>query len=118
MLSAVQIVRDGRPVAVILVADDANPVAFEAAEELARVVEKATGARLLTLPESELKTDAKGYPGDSASKILVGDGQWVQKLGVDVSTLPPEGFAIKTAGRHLILAGRDERLSILLNATD
>lgn len=42
-LSAVQIVREGRPVAVILVADDANPVAFEAAEELARVVEKATG---------------------------------------------------------------------------
>lgn len=109
VLRAVEIVRNGRPVAVILVADDANSVAFEAAEELARVVEKATGARILTFSESELKTDSKTFPADCASKILVGDGNTVRKLGVDVSTLAPEGFVIKTLGRYLILAGRDER---------
>ena len=106
----VTMVKDGRATAVILIADDASPVAFEAACELARVVEKATGATLLTFPEGELKrTDDELYPATRALKILVGDGKLVRELGVDVSKLPPEGFVIKTTGRYLILAGRDER---------
>ena len=103
------IVKDGRPAAVILVGDDAGPVAHEAAQELARVIEKASGARLMIYPESELTALYGGYPAGSAPKIYVGDGRRVRELGVDVSKLPPEGFVIKTFGRDLVIAGRDEK---------
>jgi len=105
----VLIVKDGRAAAVILVGDDAGPVAYEAAQELARVIEKATGARLMIYPESELTALYGGYPAGSVSKIYLGDGRRVRELGVDVSKLPPEGFVIKTSGRNLVIAGRDEK---------
>jgi len=104
----VTIVRDGRPAAVILVGDDAGPVAYEAAHEIARVIEKATGASLSIYPEGELVDKYKKYPSDLAGKILVGHGRRVQDLGIDLSQLPPEGFVIKTAGRHVVVAGRDD----------
>ena len=109
VLADVPIVRNGRPAAVILVADDASPVTHEAAGELARVIEKATGARLLIFPEDELIAKDKGYPADAASKILVGDTKMGRTLGVDLSALPAEGFVIRTTGRYLVLAGRDGR---------
>jgi len=105
----VPIARNGRPAAVILVADNASPVTHEAAEELARVIEKATGARLLIFPEDEFIARDKGYPADAAAKILVGDTETGRRLGVDLSKLPAEGFTIRTKGRHLVLAGQDSR---------
>jgi len=106
------IVRNGRPLAVILVGDDAGPVAYEAAEELARTIEKATGARLSIIPEGEFinppsQADA-GFPNDLATKILIGDGNHVRALGIDVSKLSAGGFIIKTIGRYLVIAGRDD----------
>ena len=106
-LADVPIVRNGRPAAVILVADDATPVAHEAANELVRVVEKATGARLSVCPEGEFITKDRNYPAEAAAKILVGGTKTGRELGVDLSRLPPEGYVIRTLGKYLILAGRD-----------
>jgi len=103
----VQIVNQGRPTAVILVGDNAGPVAYEAAEEIARVIEKASGARLRIYPENEFVAKDKGYPRNSATQILVGRTEAGKKLGVDVTELPPEGFLIRTVGKHLIIAGND-----------
>ena len=109
VLGDIPIVKDGRPAAVVLIADDAGSVAHEAARELVRAIEKASGARLSIYPESELVATYSGYPAGNASKILVGDSKAVRKAGVDVAALPKEGFVIKTIGRQLIIAGRDDR---------
>ena len=103
-----RIVTDGRPSAMILVGDADSPVAYEAAHEIARLVEKAAGAQLLVYPERDFLIRDPGYPSDMATKILVGDGTIARKLGVDVKQLPAEGYAIKTAGRFIVLAGRDD----------
>ena len=107
VLAELPIVRNGRPLAVILVGDDASPVAYEAAEELARTIEKATGARLSTMPEGEF-IHPHSPSDDLVTKILIGDGNHVRALGIDVSQLPAEGFIIKTIGRYLVIAGRDD----------
>ena len=106
------IVSNGRPAAAILVGDNAGPVAYEAAREIARVVEKASGATLSIYPESEFLSayavaGNKRYPADLATRILIGQTEAGRKLGVDVTNLPPEGFVIRTAGKHLIIAGND-----------
>lgn len=110
VLGELPVVRNGRPLAVILVGDDAGPVAYGAAEELARAIEKATGARLSVIPEDEFINPPShaDYPTDLATKILIGDGNHVRALGIDVSKLPTEGFIIKTIGRYLVIAGRDD----------
>jgi hypothetical protein len=110
VLAELPIVRNGRPLAVILVGDDAGPVAYEAAEELARTIEKATGARLSIIPEGEFINPPShaDFPTGLATKILIGDGNHVRALGIDVSKLSAEGFIIKTIGRYLVIAGRDD----------
>ena len=110
VLAELPIVRNGRPLAVILVGDDAGPVAYEAAEELARTIEKATGARLSIIPEGEFINPPShaDFPTSLATKILIGDGNHVRALGIDVSKLPTEGFIMKTIGRYLVIAGRDD----------
>ena len=112
VLGDVAIVKDGRPAAVILVGDDAGPVAYEAAREIARVVERASGAALSIYPESEFLsayavTGNKGYPANLAARILVGQTKAGKKWGVDVTKLPPDGFVIKTTGNFLMIAGND-----------
>ena len=104
----VRIVKEGKPAAAILVADNAGPVAYDAANELARVIGKSTGVMLRIYPESEFDGGDVNYPAYLATKILVGDSRKVRDLSVDVSKLPKEGFIIKTAGRYLIIAGRDD----------
>ena len=110
VLVELPIVRNGRPLAVILVGDNAGSVAYEAAEELARTIEKATGARLSIIPEGEFINPPShaGFPTDLATKILIGDGNHVRALGIDISKLPTEGFIIKTIGRYLVIAGRND----------
>jgi hypothetical protein len=109
-LSELPIVRNGRPLAVILVGDNAAPVSYESAEELARTIEKATGARLSIVPEGEFINPPShaDFPTGLATKILIGDGNHVRALGIDISKLPTEGFIIKTIGRYLVIAGRDD----------
>ena len=102
------IVEGGRPRAVILIPDDGAPVAYEAAEELARVIEKASGARLAIYPESEYRDLWLGYPARAAARLVLGNSKLVKEAGLDLSQLPPEGFAMKTVGQSVILAGRDE----------
>ncbi len=102
------IVAEGRPRAVILIPDDPSPVVCEAADELARVIEKASGARLLIYPESEYWDRHPGWPASFATRLVVGNCAIVQESGINLTELPPEGFVIKTVGNHVILAGRDE----------
>ncbi len=111
-IADLSIVSDGQARAVILIPDDPSPVVCEAADELARVIEKASGARLLIYPESEYERSQNvripGWPGSTATRLAVGNCQVLEENNFNLSELPPEGFIIKTVGNAVILAGRDE----------
>ena len=77
----------GRPRAVVVTAHDPSPVAAYAAEELAAQVEKATGARLPVLSESDLAAD------DTRARVYVGDTKAARKTGLDPSGCRERSFA-------------------------
>ncbi|MFH0966012.1 MAG: DUF4838 domain-containing protein [Planctomycetota bacterium] len=125
-LFAVTLVRDGEPEAVIVLGKEPSPVAFEAAVELQRVIERASGAKLPIYLENEWTCGMEG-PRRSAPRIFVGDSQTAREAGLDLSGVAPEGYVIKStmfsptrpspethdrkpANTHpaIILAGRDD----------
>lgn len=94
----VNLVKDGRSDYCIILAKDASPSEHWAAGELKRFIGEMSGAII-------------SYADDSANvpehAILLGDSQALRSLGVaiDFDSLGDEGFAIKTAGDRLIIAG-------------
>ena len=97
--AAVSIVKDGEPVSVIVLSRKPSPVAFEAAYELQRVIERISGATLPIFLENEWNADEgwdtlKG-PRSSMTRIFVGDSATAREAGLDMSGLKPEGFLIK-----------------------
>ena len=120
------LVQDGEPAAVIILGKAPNPVAFEAAHELQRVVRRISGAMLPIYLENEFSTGMEG-PRRAMPRLFVGDSETAREAGLDLSMLPLEGFVVKTTtfaptrpsplthirkprNRHpaLILAGRDD----------
>ena len=73
-----------------------------AIEILKEAVQKCTG----TVPDVlDVKDAAK-----AKFMILVGDNELTRKYGVDVKKLPPQGLAVKTFDKGIILAGNDSSL--------
>lgn len=69
---------------------------------LADAIEKCTGQKPVV---ADVK-DASKYP----CLIVVGDNGITRKNGVDVSKLPPQGFAVRSFDRGIIIAGNDSSL--------
>ncbi|MGV3663514.1 MAG: DUF4838 domain-containing protein [Prosthecobacter sp.] len=87
----VTLVRDGRPQAVVVVADKAGQVARYAAGELVRHVEKASGAKLEVISEGAAKADGR-------ARIHVGTHVPVEKLAAEACVLRVTGEAMFIAG--------------------
>ncbi|MGQ9592104.1 MAG: DUF4838 domain-containing protein, partial [Planctomycetota bacterium] len=98
------LVRDGRPVATVVLAAEPAENARVAAAELRTYIEKMTGAKL------PLATDEAPPPGPL---VLVGASRLTAEIpGLKVPSgrtkdLREEGFAIRTHGNRLVLAGND-----------
>jgi formylglycine-generating enzyme required for sulfatase activity len=116
----VEIVRNGKPVAVVYVAEPRDPVndwkeKFDydrfneiwgdivpppalprLLHELGEVVRLATGARLefVTTP-----------PAPDKPAIVIGDCEESRKAGIDANAIPIEGFVVKTAPNRVYLVG-------------
>ncbi|WP_145928969.1 DUF4838 domain-containing protein [Termitidicoccus mucosus] len=99
--TALDLVRDGSPAAVIATADDAPPVVAYAAQELAWHIEKATGARLPVVSESQL------HKTSPAVCIHLGDTAAAHAAGIESRLLPPETFVLRSTPAALIIAGGD-----------
>ena len=120
--------RGGEPAAVIVLGKSPHPVAFEAAVELQRVIERMSGAQLPIYLENEWTNGMEG-PRRGETRIFVGDSETAREAGLDLSGVGPEGYVIKevtfsptrpspvTHGRTpqnthpaIILAGRDDEM--------
>ena len=100
---ALTLVEEGRPVAVIVTADEPSESARRAALTLQKYIEKIGGARMEIRPESE---------ATSGPKILVGHGREAREVVPDIPSgftpeLNEEGFVMKTRGDVLLLAGNE-----------
>lgn len=100
----VALVRDGRPVATVVVAAEPAENARVAAAELRTYIEKMTGANL------PLATDEAPPPGPL---VLVGRSRLTAEIpGLEIPSgrtkdLREEGFVLRTHGDRLVLAGND-----------
>ena len=84
----------------IVIAPDAKPVTARAAKDLQTYLRKSTGALLPIV-----KT---GVSGGKAS-IIVGDCKAARGAGIDISSLKPESYVIRTVGKNLYIAGYDTK---------
>ena len=89
---------NGRSQYSIIVARDASPSEKHAADELQAFLQQICGARL------PIATDEQP-PGEH--EIILGDSAHLRSLGLgaDVAALGDEGFLIRTAPPHLVIAG-------------
>jgi len=98
---AVELVRDGKPVAAIVVPAESLPVESYAARELQYHVEASTGAQLPIV--------AEGHDLPADVHVYLGNCNAARTAGADPSTLPGNGYVVKTIGNDLFIAGRDSR---------
>jgi len=99
---AVEIVRDGQPVAQVCVAV-AKPSANlqRLARELVEVVKLSTGAEL---------TVVDAPPAADLAAIVIGDCEESRKLGIEAAEIPFEGFVVRTAPNRVFLVGSTRAL--------
>ncbi len=128
-LAPVDLVRDGEPVAVVVLPADAEPIAVYAADELVYHVEKASGATLKIVHEPlDQRPDVPA--------VYVGATQAARAAGIDPETLAVldtnlalidsaigevrlvldrDGVAVEST--HILTALYNKKLDVLLRAT-
>ncbi|MCM8803791.1 MAG: DUF4838 domain-containing protein [Candidatus Omnitrophica bacterium] len=94
------IVREGKPVARIVLSSNPTKSAQIAAEELNYYIEKITGTKLPVV--TDVSRPIKG------DKILIGESQLTKILGLENKSFEPQQYIIKTYGNILVLMGYDE----------
>ena len=72
---------------------------------LLREFDKVFGAKVEVVDENDGEALAK-----YAYHLVVGDSRLARQVGVDVSKLPDQGFAVKSFERGLVIAGSDSSL--------
>ncbi|NCO94181.1 MAG: hypothetical protein AUJ96_09780 [Armatimonadetes bacterium CG2_30_66_41] len=95
-----ELVRDGKSTASLVVAGDAPPTVARAAAELQEYVERSTGARLPIL------TDRRPEGGIS---VFVGESRFTRALGISLDGVGPDGYRWLTAADWIAIVGRDYR---------
>jgi len=90
------LVRDGRPLARIVLPADADETTALAAEELSLYLGKVSGATLPVVPE----------PTGDGPVVILGapDDAWAEQA--DLASLAFDGFVVECAGDRLVLAGK------------
>ncbi|MFN2352590.1 MAG: hypothetical protein ABR497_11665, partial [Kiritimatiellia bacterium] len=98
--AAVELVRDGQPMAQIVVAQEALPQVRTAAGELQYYLEKMSGALLPIVHQ----------PGSEfAYHVYVGDGDFTSRLGINIDDIRYDGFKIVVRDNYAALAGYDQK---------
>jgi len=108
---ALDIVKDGHPVAVIVTPDRPDPIVMDAANCLNEYVEKIAGVRLRVIPESEAGSVADNI-------VALGNTEMARRSGINVDGIPFDGYIQKVAGKILFIAGPDEDLSARIADSD
>src|SRR5579871_1015401 len=96
----VPLVRDGKPVAVVVIPAEPLPIARHAGEELVYHVAKASGATL------EIRREPLPAPVP-APLVYVGATQAARAAGIKPDTLTREATGLRTVGKDFYIVGND-----------
>jgi hypothetical protein len=96
--AAVDLARDGKPVAEIVVPENPAPSVKTAASELQRHLESMSGAKLAIV--TNVSSDVK-------NQVYVGESDYTRKIGVTIDDIKYDGFKIVAKDNYVVLAGRD-----------
>ena len=99
-MSDLHLVRDGKPVATVVLPDGDNPLTEQAVDFLVDCVGRMTGAPILVVREE----DAGALSG---TRVLLGATRAAREAGLDVSSLKDDGFMLRAQGNDLFVAGQD-----------
>ncbi len=97
-LAAVELVRDGKPVAEIVIAEDPLPQVTLAAAELREHIRKISGAEL----------DIVNRPSGTLLPVYVGESSFTRQLGLELDGVENEGYRIVVTNEFVALFGHDE----------
>ncbi|MCC6423595.1 MAG: DUF4838 domain-containing protein [Phycisphaerales bacterium] len=99
---SIELAHEGASAYGIVLSEDASPSERYAASELRQFIKQISGADL------SIVTESAELPG---RMIVLGAGRALDSLGtnIDLTTLGEEGFAIRTVGHHLVIAGSRQR---------
>lgn len=96
------LVEDGVAKAVVVTADNPNPIVNLAVEELIDHIYSSTNVMLEIITESDLpKTEA-------ATRIFIGENKVSHSVGIDVMQLKPDAYYLRTIGTEIFLLGRED----------
>jgi hypothetical protein len=102
------VVQDGRPAAVVVIADEPTAVSKYAAQELVYHVEKATGAKLTVVSEGASAAGARSaLPTGANFRIYLGETRASRAAGIDAQQLAPETFVLRSSNNALYIVGKD-----------
>ena len=82
----------------VVVAADAAPAVWWAAEEMTNLLSRVLGAPV----------PVRQMPDESRVSIILGDSEWARSAGIDVPSLARDAFVIKAVGNRIYIAGRDD----------
>ncbi|HOL22938.1 MAG TPA: hypothetical protein PLQ41_08835, partial [bacterium] len=101
--SPLEIVKDGKPIAVIVTAPSPTKIVQYAVKELNEHLSLATGSSLPVV------RDAENISGPS---IHIGATRLAAQFGLSPEILPPDTWVIRRIGKSLIISGGDNNLDI------
>ncbi len=96
----VNLARNGKPLAIVVIADHPSLTASYAAEEFVAHIELAAGTKLELFKESEL-------PKADSSRIFIGDTAASRRLGIDTAALKPDEFVLRISHGDLYVVGKE-----------
>ncbi len=94
---SIPLVRNGIPAVEIVVPEQSSRVTEFASKELQSVLSESLGRKI----------DIIKAPRKDKTSIILGDNEFSRKAGIDVNTLPRDGFIIRSGGNRIFIAGRD-----------
>ena len=100
-LSALNIVKDQKAMAIIVTRNNPSVLELIPARTVQEYVKKITGVELQISEEKEIINS-------DSNLIIVGDCEFLKKQGVDMSVLKRDGYHIISNSKYLVLAGRDK----------
>ena len=93
----IDIIKNGKPCAVIVIDKKAPRMVQYAAKELQNYIKKTGGAALKIVHA----------PVKGKTSVFVGESAGTKKLGIDVKKLSADGFIVKAVKDGIVLCGRD-----------
>lgn len=94
-----KLVDNGKSEYKIVLPDEPSDDEESAAWEFEELFKEATSVALETVSELEVTYS------DTAKWIVLGDTQYTENTGIDISAIPSDGFKVKTVGSNLFVLG-------------